>query len=83
MSDRDEPCNEQDQDRETVEPSASPIARWSFILTLWIEVAGTDPGNPCWRGSIETPSRERTYFRSMTKLNDYLVATTGWQEPPA
>jgi len=83
MSDRDEPCNEQDQDRETVELPESPIARWSFILTLWIEVAGTDPGNPSWRGSIETPSRQRTYFRSLTKLNDYLVAATGWQEPPA
>ena len=52
-------------------------------MTLWIEVAGTDPGNPSWRGSIETPSRQRTYFRSLTKLNDYLVAATGWQEPPA
>jgi len=86
MSDRDEPFDKTSEDPEETEPPPAPTARWSFILTLWMETADADPSLPphlsVWRGCVETPARQRTYFGSMARLNEYLVAATGWEEPP-
>ena len=57
--------------------SESPVARWSFILTLWVEDAGNERH---WRGCVETRTRQRTYFRTMSQLTDYLVSVTDWRD---
>lgn len=85
MPDREKPFPE-GPDREAVEPATTPTVRWSFILTLWMEAIERESTQPSressWRGCIETPARQRTYFGSMTKLTEYLTAVTGWKEPP-
>jgi len=74
-------ANQETNDNDEEEAGSAPppsVARSSFILTLWVERAGEEQ---IWRGSIETASRERTYFRTLRRLTEYLISVTGWREP--
>ena len=58
------------------------VRRWSFILSVWAEPFRETNGDAPlrWRGYLETPARERSYFDTLGDLNRLLTEATGWRD---